>query len=89
MMGGENPLDQLRATKHAIKVNELSTAINKGEIGKAKPAARARLKRLGADFSETSPEFKTLCLDILKLETTYWEAESTVPEATLNTKWCC
>ena len=75
MTGVENPVDQLRAVQHAIKVDKLSADIKKGEIRKAKPAAKARLKRLGAEFSETSPEFKALCLDILKLETTYWEAE--------------
>ena len=75
LTGTDNPFNQLKANQHALKVSKLSGDIKSAQIGKAKPAARAKLKRIGVDFSESSPEFKDLCLNLLKLETTYWEAE--------------
>lgn len=75
LTGTDNPINQLKANQHALKVSKLSSDIKNCRIGEAKPAARAKLKRIGVDFSESSPEFKGLCLNLLKLGTTFWEAQ--------------
>ena len=73
--GLDGSLAKMKTSRHAWKVNNLSRDIRHRVIDQAKPAARVQLKRLGVSFDEASPLFEELCLDILKLETTYWQAQ--------------